>query len=509
MLEGLSAQQRAAVTEPGHVLLTACPGSGKTRVLTYKIAHELKKIEESRKSIIALTFTNRAADEIKERIVRMNIEPRNQLWSGTIHAFCLEWIIRPYKGYLPELKDGFIIADEYKSEEILSGLKEESGLEWWTQITTRINADGSLAELAYAQIVIDYHKILKENKLIDFDQILYLAHKLLYNYPKIAKTLNNLFHLICVDEYQDTQELQYLILSKIIKAQNGKTLLFMVGDKDQAIYGSLGGVAKSLREIKTQFGNIAIKEKELSGNYRSNQRIIDYYRNFQSTNIEIESMCEYSRERGVITFSNQTVDKDHLSTHIAGIIREHLDNGVPESEICVLAPQWWMVIPMGRKLKTLLPQVNFDAVGLSPLLKNRENTWYKFARLFLLEPAPNRYFVRTRWANELLEELHGLGIHLFLGQERKSRQLLRILNSIKSDHDNGLDYLQDCFMKTIQKLGLSLEENAHLKLHWDYFFEGAKKRMANADFDYATDVKSFKRLFSHNSGVVVNTCHGK
>lgn len=508
MLRGLNAQQREAVYEPGHVLLTACPGSGKTRVLTFKIAHELNKIEVNKKTIVALTFTNRAADEIKERISRMNIEPRDQLWAGTIHSFCLEWILRPYKGYLDELKNGFVIADEFKSEEIISSLKEKYGLPWFTAILTRINGDGSLAEIVNTDLVIEYHNILKTHKLIDFDQMLFLAYKLLYDYPKICKTLNNLFHLICVDEYQDTQELQYAVLSKIIKAPSGKTLLFMVGDKDQAIYGSLGGVAKSANEIKAQFGSIIVKEKELSGNYRSNQRIIDYYRNFQSTNIEMKSLCEYSGERGLISFSNQQIHKDSLHEIIAELIQENIEKGIAEGEICVLAPQWWLVIPMGRKLKKLLPEVNFDAPGLSPLIRNRENTWYKFARLFLVDPAPNMYHTRMRWANELIHELDGIGIHLFTHDDRRVRSLLKALNAIKSDKDNGLEFLQDCFSQACESLKINLDESTYLKLHWDSFFEGAKKRLENKDFDYATDVKSFKRLFSHNSGVVVNTCHG-
>ncbi|MCG3165633.1 MAG: ATP-dependent DNA helicase Rep [Bacteroidia bacterium] len=508
MLRSLSEQQKAAVIESGHVLITACPGSGKTRVLTFKIAHELKKIEESKKTIVALTFTNRAADEIKERISRMNVEPKAQLWAGTIHSFCLDWILRPYKGYLDELKNGFVIADEHRSEEIISALKEKYSLPWYTRILTRINADGSLAEITNIDLVKEYHSILKTHKLIDFDQMLYFAYALLDNYPKIAKTLNNIFHLICVDEYQDTQELQYAILSKIIKAQNGKTLLFIVGDKDQAIYVSLGGVAKSLNEIKAQFGNIEMREKELSGNYRSNQRIIDYYRNFQSTNIDIKSLCKYSDERGLISFSNQEVHKDVLDETIASLIQENIAKGVPEHEICVLAPQWWLIIPMGRKLKKLLPSVNFDAPGLSPLIRNRENTWYKFARLFLVDPAPNMYHTRTRWAAELLNELDGIGVHLFPDDERRTRSLLKSLNAIKSDRVNGLEFLHECFSKACENLKIKVEENEYLKLHWDSFFEGAKKRLENREFDYATDVKSFKRLFSHNSGVVVNTCHG-
>jgi DNA helicase-2/ATP-dependent DNA helicase PcrA len=136
MLKGLNEQQREAVVETGNVLLTACPGSGKTRALTYKIAYELERLISSKKIIIAVTFTNRAADEIKKRIRSLNADDTN-LWAGTIHSFCLEWILRPYMCYLDELKNGFSISDEYNTENIISELKKDYGLDSWVSISTR------------------------------------------------------------------------------------------------------------------------------------------------------------------------------------------------------------------------------------------------------------------------------------------------------------------------------------------------------------------------------------
>jgi DNA helicase-2/ATP-dependent DNA helicase PcrA len=508
MLEGLNGQQRDAVLAPGHILLTACPGSGKTRVLAFKVAYELAKIESTKKKIVALTFTNRAADEIKKRLLRMDVDP-SKLWAGTIHSFCLEWILRPYASYSMALKNGFVIADEYKSEELIADLKEEYGFEGWEKITTRRFTDGSFAEPEpkYHELLEEYDQALRDDKLIDFDLMLYYAYDLLNKYPKIGKTLNNMFHLVCVDEYQDTQELQYAILSKIINVDNSKTLLFMVGDKDQAIYGSLGGVAKSLEEIRVQFGNIAITEMELSGNYRSTQRVIDYYRNYQNAEIEIESLCAEAQENGIITF-NEDVNKEDLAEHIAAVIQQNIAAGVPEHEICVLAPQWYLVIPMGRKLKALLPTVNFDAIGLSPLLKNKENIWFKVSRLVLVTPSPKMYLVRSRWAVELIDELESVGIHLLPDTEKKSKTLLKLINSISSDKEDGLAYLEDCFKSLLLLLTINIDDHPTLRLHWEYFFEGSKKRLSNPEFDYAKDITSFRRLFSHNSGVVVNTCHG-
>jgi DNA helicase II / ATP-dependent DNA helicase PcrA len=190
MTTNLSEEQKTAVDTGGHVLLTACPGSGKTRVLTFKVAQELKSLSSNKKRIIALTFTNRAAEEIKRRITKLDIDT-SQLWSGTIHAFCSEWILRPYAGYLDELKNGFVIADEYKSEELMSGLKTDYGFAFWESITTRLLPDGNLAEpnRKYHNLLNEYHQLLLEEGLIDFDQMLYYAYALVNRFPKIAKTL--------------------------------------------------------------------------------------------------------------------------------------------------------------------------------------------------------------------------------------------------------------------------------------------------------------------------------
>ena len=104
----LNAEQSEAVREDRSSFLVACPGSGKTRTLTYKIAYELSRLNSKRKFIAALTYTHRAADEIHERIDGLGVDT-SQLWIGTIHSFCLEWILKPYGIYEPDLAQGFRI----------------------------------------------------------------------------------------------------------------------------------------------------------------------------------------------------------------------------------------------------------------------------------------------------------------------------------------------------------------------------------------------------------------
>lgn len=504
--KSLNELQINAIKKEGNVLLVACPGSGKTRVIIYKVIYELEKLVDSKQKILAITFTNRAADEIKRRLSEEFIDD-SRLWASTIHSFCLEWILRPYHCYHEKLKNGFIVADEYKSEHLLNELRSQHNLTFWTRVSTKIMKDGTLEEVTYPEIINEYHRILETEKTIDFDQILYFSYILLKDYPKIKLTLNKIFKYICIDEYQDIQELQYAILSEIIKAADSSIKYFIVGDRDQAIYGSLGGIAKSFDEIKSEFGDKELFQLELIGNYRSTQRIIDYYRNFQTEQIEIESLCSYASEDGLISF-NDTIHKDDLDECIANIITTNINDGIKENDICVIAPQWWHVIPMGRKLKRLLPGINFDALGLSPLLRNQENIWFKLARLFLVAPSPQMHVVRKRWANEYLHELESMQIDLSIFQENKPRNLLRKINSIFSDNRNGLDYLEDCFRQFFDFLNISITANNSLTQHWNYFFEGSRERLERPEFEYATDISSFKKYFNHGKGIVVNTCHG-
>lgn len=431
ILAQLNDEQIAAVKQVGNVLLTACPGSGKTRVIIHKLAYEVSQLDERcKKRVIALTFTNRASEEIFRRLNTMGIID-DKIWSGTLHSFCLEWIIKPYSCYLPELKNGYSIADETFCSDTASELKEKYGLKQIDPVIFRFNRDGSFVESKSIQkrLLNEYHEILMSKKLIDFELLLYYSYKLLTSYSKISQTLSKIFKLICVDEYQDTQDLLYAIISLIIKSGKGGTSLFLVGDTTQAIYASLGGVAKSLEEIKIELDNMPIESMTLSGNYRSNQKIIDFYTHFQTNNIEIKAIGKNAAEIGLITLNN-SVHHSNIVDEIARLIQLSLVKGISEDEICVIVPQWWLITSVSKKLRALLPEVHFDASGLAPMSKNRENIWYKLSRLFLTEPNPKIYSSRYRWAGELIDTFHAFTNTEFKEQYQSERDLLRLMSPV-------------------------------------------------------------------------------
>ena len=205
-LEVLNKQQKAACIEGKNLLIKACPGSGKTRTLTYKLAYLVTKYECSNKLNIAITYTNRAAEEISERLEKMGIAD-NKIWVGTIHQFCLEFIIRPYTTYHKRLNKGYHIIDEYVAGKYISAIAKELNL-----------------SIKYGQNPLDNPDIAKRycDKLLlerelDFDSILSVANELLHQNEFIAENIAGIVRAILVDEYQDTNELQYVILSKIVK----------------------------------------------------------------------------------------------------------------------------------------------------------------------------------------------------------------------------------------------------------------------------------------------------
>lgn len=509
ILKQLNDEQKVAVLQTGNVLLTACPGSGKTRVIIHKLAYEISQLcEDTKKRIIALTFTVRASEEIFRRLNALGIKS-DKMWSGTLHSFCLEWIIKPYSCYLPELCNGYSIADETYCSDLLTVLKEKHRLKQIDPVITRFNRDESFVEKKSLQrgLLREYHEILKSQKLIDFELLLLYSFKLLLKFPKIPQTLSKIFKVICVDEFQDTQDLLYAIISLIIKSGKGGSSVFFVGDTDQAIYASLGGIAKSLEEIRKELDNLPVTPLKLSGNYRSNQRLIDFYSHFQTQKIEIKAIGKNANERGLITL-NKNIHYSNIVHEIARLIQLSLNTCIPEDEICVLVPQWWLITSISKKLRVLLPDVHFDASGLAPMSKNRENIWYKLSRLFLTEPSPKIYSTRYRWAGELINDFRQHTDTDIKEEYQSERNLLRLINSIKSSKTEGTDYLNDCFDQFLQNVEIDCTLFPKLLNNRQLFFKTIENRLTDPEFKIPSDIISFKSFYREMTGVVINTCVG-
>lgn len=522
-LNDLNQIQIDAIESINNILLIACPGSGKTRTLTYKIAYELSKLKTKKKYIIAITYTNRAADEIKERIELLGIDIK-QLWIGTIHAFCLEWILRPYSLYIDELKNGYHVINSYDTEKIITelcktynndnSLRRPNNLTYWDFIFHSNSEDGYLASTnspskqnGVTEIFNLYLEKLRENNQIDFEQILYYSYVLLTNNQVVSKILSNIFKYILIDEFQDTKDLQYKILGLILTESRNNTSLFMVGDPNQSIFGSLGGYAINKDQLE-ELTNLQIEEKVLINNYRSSEIIVNYFNEYKTYENPIIASGTNLRYPSIITFDNST-HVDNLINEIVRLVNFNMhERGIHENEIAILGPWWIHLISLTRLLSVSLPNCNFDGPGLVPFSRDHDNFFYKLSRIALTDASPKLYIRRIRWAKEILDDLVN---HYPFFNNYNPKAFLKKCNSIESIEVNGIEYLREYFDELFSKLSIEFRTNQYLFNHYNAFFDSTEERLNKLQCENitnATDLETFKKVFKEKSGITVSSIHG-
>jgi len=280
LLENLNEKQREAVlyTE-GPVMAIAGAGSGKTSVLTTRIAYLIKKKNVEISNILAITFTNKAAREMKDRVLNLTDHLPSEMWISTFHSFCAK-ILRFHiesLGY----KRGFQIIDDDDAKKIIKDiLKEEkpdADVKELKQIRSKIskiknksnNNDFDRGNDLASEIYDEYQKYLFTNNLVDFDDLLLLTIELFKRFPEIKKIYNNKFQYVLVDEFQDTNNVQYELVSLILGDNKN---IFIVGDEDQSIYAFRGANIKNISKFKEDYPDYHIVL--LEENYRSTNNIL-------------------------------------------------------------------------------------------------------------------------------------------------------------------------------------------------------------------------------------------
>jgi DNA helicase II / ATP-dependent DNA helicase PcrA len=286
-LDGLNPQQRMAVTAPpGPVLVLAGPGSGKTRVLIHRAAYLVRHAGAPPRSLLAVTFTNKAAREMQTRLANLLADAHGAgLPSlGTFHAACAR-ILRREADRLPVTRD-FVIFDDADQEALLRQVLKELNLDPRQHPPGRIHAAISSAknELilpeAYpassyvAEIVRRaygrYDQLLRENNAFDFDDLLVWAGRLLRDNDDVRERYRRLYQHILVDEFQDTNTAQYELLRLLAPNEPD---LFLVGDPDQSIYRWRGADYRNVQRFQKDYPNHRVFL--LEQNYRSTQHILD------------------------------------------------------------------------------------------------------------------------------------------------------------------------------------------------------------------------------------------
>jgi DNA helicase-2/ATP-dependent DNA helicase PcrA len=292
-LENLNgAQREAVINTQGPSLIIAGAGSGKTRVLTYRIAHLLNNgVFPS--SILALTFTNKAAREMKERIASVAGESiARRLWMGTFHSIFSRILRQEHEiiGY----PSSFTIYDTQDSKSLIRTVIKSFSLEENTykpglvlnRISTAKNnlitpgaylqsatckeADQAARIPRMGEIYMEYCRRCKNTGVMDFDDLLLITNILFRNHPEVLKKYQDIFHYILVDEYQDTNFSQYLIVKKLAELHHN---ICVVGDDAQSIYSFRGARIENILNFKNDYPDYKIYK--LEQNYRSTQLIVN------------------------------------------------------------------------------------------------------------------------------------------------------------------------------------------------------------------------------------------
>lgn len=486
-LNDLNDKQKFVCTRDSNFILTACPGSGKTRTITYRLAYLSTKYKNSNLLNIAITYTNRAAEEIDKRLLNMDIRMQN-IWSGTIHQFCMKFILRPYSMYHSKLSKGYIIIDEYTKEKYVKQIAEDKGIKGYINMLY----DNPI-------VMSSYYEYIENRREIDFDKILEYSLELVEEKTFVATNIASLIRSIHVDEYQDTNEKQYLILSKLIRA-NSKINILFVGDVNQAIYRGLGGVAKNVNEIEKLF-SVKFTECCLDGCYRSTQRLVDYYINYEVSETGVSSVAEIKNYRGVITYESG-VHKDLLAESISDIVKSEIENGVPEDEICIVAPQWYQIFPLANKFRELLPNYNFDAPDITPIKYDPLNVFFLIAKLLYMEQYGHQ-FKRRKIANEIITIINE-DYDLVTEDNIGNMEILKAINSTVFIDEDGIQTLKNAIKNVFNIMNIKM--NNELKSVYEEFFNKIDSRIKKYELKYTCE--AIVKNFREKSGIVISTIHG-
>ena len=288
LLEGLNEKQKEAViSTEGPCLVIAGAGSGKTKVLTHKIAYLIKEKYIKPWNILAITFTNKAANEMKERIGGLIGEGINDMWVGTFHSICIR-VLRRYIDRIGYNSD-FLIFDTSDQKTLVKECIKEANLddkiftdrgvlseisnaknEMLTPMQYKARTVGEYRKEKIADIYDRYQRKLQKNNAVDFDDIINLTINILTENPDVLEYYSEKFKYVLVDEYQDTNKAQFTLIT-LLSSRHGN--ITVVGDNDQGIYSFRGADITNILNFEKDFPGTKIIK--LEQNYRSTKAILD------------------------------------------------------------------------------------------------------------------------------------------------------------------------------------------------------------------------------------------
>lgn len=354
----LTPEQKLAVDCDGHLMLFACPGSGKTRVIISRLARIADELRDTPRLAACITYTNAAVHEIEARLRhQVQAGDENSFEIATIHGFCLNHIFRPFCHRIRGYEAGFSVVSQESDEfaEFVTAACAEHGrnnlnfrdFNEFAQLQIS-EAGEPIGIVQTGSIRIEEAKTfwrkLQAGGRVDFCLILYHSLQLLRRYPEVADYIASKFAYVLIDEFQDTTDLQVEIL-KLIAARR-KTTFFMVGDPNQSIYGFAGARPDLANAFAAHIG--ARTDLSLSGNFRSSPGIVAHAEALIPTTPPMQAVGAARRftevpeyQHGARTFD---VITDEFLPRLAQL-------GIPIGNAAILAPAWDLLFPLGRRLR--------------------------------------------------------------------------------------------------------------------------------------------------------------
>ena len=341
-------QLKAILKTDGAVMVIAGAGSGKTRVLTNRIAYLIAEKNVLESNILAITFTNKAAKEMKERIYALVGETSKYIWINTFHSMCVR-ILRQHIELLGYNKN-FTILDTSEQKSIIKTIVKNLNLSEDSYQPTNIlkiisNAKNSMTTVKamreqsrfgymknVAEIYAHYQRYLKKNSVLDFDDLMLKTIILFKKFPEVLAIYQNKFEYIHVDEYQDTNVIQYRLIKMLSEIHKN---VCVVGDDDQSIYSWRGACSDNIINFEKDYKDVELIF--LDQNYRSNSTILDAANAVIKNNTDRKEKALWSENKGggkisVYAASNDKDETDDIAKKILELKKE----GISYKDIAIL-----------------------------------------------------------------------------------------------------------------------------------------------------------------------------
>lgn len=358
-------QKEAVFNYPNGVIINASPGTGKTKTLVSRAIHRLESMPKYKK-LALITYTNAGTDEISSRLVN-----KESIFIGTIHRFCLQFILRPYSwiynwgklrvvSYAEQVEFLEINSDINLGDSPIDELnKIKRNIEGFFDTNIEWNHNITLDELTQR-----YNEYLEDITAIDFNEILYRSYKIINENEFVLKSLSNKFYEILIDEFQDTNLFQYEIFKKINEI--GVSTFFMVGDEKQKILSFAGAIDGAFSLAQNDF---ELPISYLLKTYRSTNNIVNAYSLLFDNHPILENISVYNS----LNIPLQKKEFDYRENTLESKINSSVEYLVEEcnielEQIAILSKTWFDAYNVSKFLRS-----NYNIVGLGALPHNMTN----------------------------------------------------------------------------------------------------------------------------------------